>query len=178
MIAGTAFASIPDRDKTINWNMAAPAEITTAYFNKEKVDRYIPYNLTPTNNAVAFGNEFQAKLAQKISDDFFANDQFKNTQAAKMVGDIQQMTSKAVSLGDPATGVVHTFKFQVKAVEGFAQIDYSGFFESSMVYEVGNQRARITISKPLSKDTSISFVDTTSLTAMDFNPNLTLTYNF
>lgn len=174
-----AYASIPQSDKSIDWRLSAPEGYSTTMFTKTNIEKYFPTNLTPTTNSYAFGMELQSKMGQRIADDLLNGDFFKKSQTAKMVTSFQKMADKSVSFGNPGPGqVVHTFRFQVRAVERYAEMEYSGYFNSSVTYSPDTNTARIGLTKPLDQDVTLSFTDVTNIGAMDFNPNISLTYKF
>lgn len=171
-------ADIPDRLKSVDLENA-PLNPGQPSAVKRFIDSYIPMNLTPTKDAGNLGQEMQTKVGEKVADGFFNGDFFKNSVAGKTMKSVENVTNKSFSVGQAEKQeIVHTFKFNFRAVQRNAEFNYSGYFNSDLVYSMDSSTAKISVSKPLDGDTSLSLVSTSNLNQVQFNPTLTLTHNF
>lgn len=185
-----AWASIPATDKHIDLlpivscsvdlvNLKAPEGWHQSLFSKENIVRYVPADLTPTTNDRALGTEIQNKMGQRITDDILQGDFFRKSSTAKMVNDLQKMTNRQVSIGGDAPGsIAHTFKFQVKAVERYAVMDYEGFFKSTVSYNLDSNLAKIDVTRKLRESIVLSISESANFTNNEINQTVSLTYNF
>ncbi len=147
-------------------------------FSKENINKYLPTDLSPTTDQVALGTQLETKMGQRIFQGFLDGDTFKKSKLGRVTESVKEAAAKSVSVGSPTTGVVHTFKVQVQAIERFARLDYTGFFDSNLIYAATDNSAKFTVTKPVSKTTSISFVESTPEGSFVLNPNLTLSLVF
>ncbi|MBK9294329.1 MAG: hypothetical protein IPM57_07770 [Oligoflexia bacterium] len=171
-------ASIPDHLKSIDLDQEFVTVDTRSTFGKY-FDKYVPYNLTPTQNTSVLREEIQKKVSQKVTDEFMNGDFFKQSVAGKTISKVEKATNKSFSIGDAKKQeTVHTFKFNFKALERNAEIDYSGFFNSHMVYNMDTSVASLSLTKPLDEETSLSLVSSTNIYQVQLNPTLTLTHHF
>lgn len=177
IISDYAIASIPDREKSVDWQK--DFTLPQASMFKKYFDKYMPVHLTPTGNSMALGKEIQSKITQKATDDFMGGEFFRKTPAGQALQKVEKATNKSITFGDAAKHeIVHTFKFHFKAMERNAEMNYSGYFNSNVIYNMDTSVANLSISKPLDEETSLSFVNSTNIYQVQLNPTVTLTHNF
>jgi hypothetical protein len=84
-----------------------------------------------------------------------------------------------VSFGHPEAGQIqHKFNFQVKAIERFAEMNYTGFFNSTVVYKMDSNFVTLNITKPLDSETSVSLSENTPMDNIQWSPNVSFLYHF
>ncbi len=179
MLSPHSLASVPDDDTSFAYSsMPQTAPIDENIFTKHNVEKYVPANLTPTKDTTLLSSEFQTKFQQKCLDNFFASDFFKKTPAGRAQTAIQQVSEKSMYMGATSAGITQEVKFQVRALQHEAEMDYKGYFNSSFVYTMDTSLAALTISKPLNKETTLNLTNSTSVSSPQFVPNLNLVYTF
>jgi hypothetical protein len=167
--ATPALAAIPERDgreinicitslyasfgKGADYSIFQPVAVPPA-IRSEDVAKYIPSSMANSNS--------QGFVASQILDrsmtSIFDSKEFQETSVGKASKSVEKSMAQDVAIsGDDPLSTKHIFKFQVKAANAKAQMDYTGFFNAQVSYQAASQTTNLEIFQDLSKTTKLVY---------------------
>ncbi len=173
-----SLGSIPNQDRSIDLNsVVAVKPFENSIFDRQLVNSYFPTGLTPTTDQTALIMQLQTGFESRFTEQFFNGEFFKKTSVGKIANQIQEASRPEFTF-KPLHGPPQKFDFRYQPIEQTAIINYSGYCNSSVVYNLAQNSVAIGISKKLDTETTLSFSNTSPAGQFSPNGNLTLTYTF
>jgi hypothetical protein len=139
------FASTRNFSKGIDFSAIQPIE--SARLTKTKdVERIIPSGMAPTRD----GGMVARQIIDHSLSSWFNSEQVRNSSLGRSAHQVEQKLSSNVSVGGGAPEAVHhNFRFQMRAAQTKAQLEYSGLTHAKLTYYVAQQQTDLEVREPL-----------------------------
>lgn len=114
----------------------------------------IPANLSPVSDAAGIGMQ----IVDHSINAFFNQASIKNTFVGRAAETVEKKLKAEMALGgSEPDSTKHNIKFQVRASETKASMEYRGLTNCDLSYSVAAQKANLEIFEPLSGNSNIVF---------------------
>ncbi len=118
------------------------------------LDQILPSRLSPVTDA----GSVSAQIFDHSVSAFFKNDAIKNSFVGRTAETVEKKMKAEVELGGAEPdSQKHNIKFQVKASETKASMEYRGLMNADLSYSVGSQRTNFEIHEELSSLTNLVY---------------------
>lgn len=117
-------------------------------------DQLLPSHLSPVTDA----GSVSAQIFDHSVTEFFKNDTIKNSFLGRSKDAVEKRMKAEVELGgtEPES-IKHNIKFQVKASETKASMEYRGLMNADLSYSVGGRRTNLEIHEEISEWTNLVY---------------------
>lgn len=114
----------------------------------------LPSHLSPVTDA----GSVSAQIFDHSVSAFFKNDAIKNSFVGRTAETVEKKMKAEVELGGvEPDSLKHNIKFQVKASETKASMEYRGLMSADLSYSIGSQRTNFEIHEELSELTNLVY---------------------
>lgn len=139
------FTSSKDFRKGLNASAIQPVESARST-KSEDVSRIIPSNMAPTNN--------DGLVAGQIFDHSFSNwfnsEEVRRSPLGRTAHKVEKsLTSEIAIGGTKADSVRHNIRFQMKAAQTQAQVEYTGLTTAQFTYFMMQDKSDIEVREPM-----------------------------
>ena len=126
----------------------------TPVLDSRQVERYIPQNMAATNDQ----GHVVMQIADRSVSAYLASDDFRRSAIGKTTRSVESKMQGDLALGsaDPRD-TQHKFKFQMRATNARALVDYEGFFKAQLSYTAMNQTAGVEVFENLTSQTNLVY---------------------
>lgn len=101
-------------------------------FNYQKLNKILPADLTPTNEATKVFN----KIADKSINTILASDSFKSSSLGLMGENIKDKTKTEIKFNSSLNpSVQHQMKAELLPFQGQTKFTYQGFFDADLIFK-------------------------------------------
>ena len=138
------------------------------------VGRVIPQTMQPTNDQ----GKIAAQIVDRSMNSYFDSADFKNSGIGRQTKSVEKKMQQNVAFGggDDPMATRHVFKFQMKATDQKAMVDYTGFFNAELSYQAGIQTTNLEVFEDLAARTKVVLAHLATPT--DTRNVVSLRYNF
>ncbi len=161
-------ASIPFRDRGVNIDLSLVsqscsgsgidfsriAQFSFEDYSSQDVSMMIPTNMAASNDTGHIASQILDRSMQSL----FNSEYFKSTDLGKTSHKVEKSMQQNVTIGGTApNSIQHNFKFNMQAAQGKALIDYSGFANAQLSYQVSSQELNLEIYHHLSGNVKLAY---------------------
>jgi hypothetical protein len=152
LMHGYAFVRLPDFTKGLDISIIQPVT-SSRDTTTEDVSKLIPTDMKPTND----GGLVAAQILDRSFSTWFNSDAVKHSAMGRTAHDVEKSMEGDVAFGgkEPES-IKHNIKFQVKAAQTQAQLEYTGITTAQVTYYVLQDKTNVEVREPVkSLNTSV-----------------------
>jgi hypothetical protein len=159
--AMSAIASIPSPMKEVGAVPPAVATLQTSAIDDELVRNVIPTNMPATSDEDLVTTRIVDHSIQSILHGWLT----KKTVIGKVVENIEKVTKPEIGFksGSGPNPIEHKLEFQFEPAQQIANLRYTGFFDSNLVYTVPSDIFTVNTVKTLTTNTRVGLVYNTAI---------------
>ncbi len=116
--------------------------------------KILPASLSPVSN----GEDVAAQIFDHSVSNFFNQDHIRNTSIGRAAKSVEETMKAEVALGgDEPDATQHNLKFQMKATQTKASMEYRGVTNAELSYSVANRSTDLEIFEPIGENSRVVY---------------------
>ncbi len=133
--------------------LVIPEDNVTPKMTKADVAKVIPLDLKRGDSEIKVLN----RIADRTVNLWFKSEAMKSTRIVRLAEETQEkLKADVVVPASSKDGVSHKFSFKVEAFQTLAKLEYSGWLQGSVNYDIGAEATNIEIKEKVLKNKNLS----------------------
>jgi hypothetical protein len=167
-----AFSAIPRTDIIFDITKIIEPIASLRTIRSEDIAKFIPSDMTPSSS----GGYVATRILDHSLQTIFKSPELRRSELGRSAQKLESVMETDVSFGGGEKGdVKHSVKFKMKPVQAKAQLDYTGYVNAQLSYQIQDQSMNLEVFEKVASNTDLvlthndSHVETRDMLSLRWN---------